>query len=80
MHTGSWWENLREGDSFEDSGVNERIILKWIFRTLNGAQGLDRSDSRQGQIAGFVILKRNRKKISSIAEGFLVSQEGLCFI
>jgi hypothetical protein len=24
---GFWWGNLREGDS----GIDERIILKWIF-------------------------------------------------
>jgi hypothetical protein len=23
------------------SGIDGRIILKWIFKTLNGAQGLD---------------------------------------
>jgi hypothetical protein len=28
MHTGFWWENLSEGDHLEDSGVEERIILK----------------------------------------------------
>jgi len=28
VHTGSWWENIREGDYFENPGVHERIILK----------------------------------------------------
>jgi hypothetical protein len=27
-----WWENLRERDHWEDSGVDGRIILRWIFR------------------------------------------------
>jgi hypothetical protein len=27
-----WWENVRERDHLEDPGVDERIILKWIFR------------------------------------------------
>jgi len=27
-----WWGNLYEGDHFEDSGVDWRIILRWIFR------------------------------------------------
>jgi hypothetical protein len=31
MHTGFWWGNLRERDHLEDLGVDERIILKYIF-------------------------------------------------
>jgi hypothetical protein len=30
--TGFWWGNLREGDHWGDPGVDERIILRWIFR------------------------------------------------
>jgi len=29
---GSWWGNLREIDHLGDSGVDGRIILRWIFR------------------------------------------------
>jgi hypothetical protein len=45
MHTGFWWSNLREGDRFEDSGVDDRIILKLILETWfgRGGHGLDRS-------------------------------------
>ena len=32
MHTGFWWEKLRERDLLEDSGVDGRIILKLIFK------------------------------------------------
>jgi hypothetical protein len=32
MHTGFWWGTLREGEHFEDSGIDGRIILRWIFR------------------------------------------------
>jgi hypothetical protein len=31
-HIGVWWENLRERDHLEDSGVDGRMILRWIFR------------------------------------------------
>jgi hypothetical protein len=27
-----WWGNMRERNHLEDTGVNERIILKWILR------------------------------------------------
>jgi hypothetical protein len=27
-----WWGNLRERDQLEDSGVDGRIILRWILR------------------------------------------------
>jgi hypothetical protein len=32
VHTGSWWENLRERDHLEDPGVDGRMVLRWIFR------------------------------------------------
>jgi hypothetical protein len=31
-YTGFWWGNLREGDHLGDSGLDGRIILRWIFR------------------------------------------------
>jgi hypothetical protein len=29
---GFWWGNLRERDHWRDPGVDERILIKWIFR------------------------------------------------
>jgi hypothetical protein len=32
VNTGFWWRNLRERDNLEDPCIDERIILRWIFR------------------------------------------------
>jgi len=32
VNTGFWWGNLRERDHLEDPGIDESIILRWIFR------------------------------------------------
>jgi len=53
LHTGFWWGELRESDLLENPGIDERIILRWIFRKWDGGRGLDQSDSGQGKVAGF---------------------------
>jgi hypothetical protein len=45
VHTGFWWGDLRKGDHLEDSGIDGRIILKYIFQRLKGECGLHCSDS-----------------------------------
>ena len=30
-YTGFWWGNLRERNHLVDSGVDGRIIVRWIF-------------------------------------------------
>jgi hypothetical protein len=32
VYTAFWWGNLREMDNMEDSGIDGKIILRWIFR------------------------------------------------
>jgi hypothetical protein len=32
VNTGFWWEYLRELDHVEDTDVDGRIILRWIFK------------------------------------------------
>jgi hypothetical protein len=31
-YTGFWWGNLKKRNHLEDSDVDGRIILRWIFR------------------------------------------------
>jgi len=38
-----WWGNLRERDNLGDPGIDERIILRWIFRKWDVGYGLDRA-------------------------------------
>jgi hypothetical protein len=45
MHRGVWWGNLRERGHFENLVVDERIILKWIFKKWD--RGMDWSDLAQ---------------------------------
>jgi len=45
-YTRIWWGSLRERDHWGDPAIDGRIILRWIFRKLDGGRhGLDRSGS-----------------------------------
>jgi len=39
VYTGFWWGYLREGEHFEDPGIDGRIILKYNFK--NWDRGMD---------------------------------------
>jgi hypothetical protein len=40
---GFWWGNLRERDDWGAPGVDERIMLGWLFRKSDVGVGLDRA-------------------------------------
>jgi len=44
-YTGFWWGKLRERDYLGDPGVDDRIILRWIFRKWDVECGLDGAGS-----------------------------------
>jgi hypothetical protein len=46
VHTGFWWRNLSERDNLGDTGIDGSIILRWIFRKLDGG-GVDWIDLAQ---------------------------------
>jgi hypothetical protein len=50
VYTVFWWGNLRDIDHLEDSGVDRRIILSWIFRKWEGGYGLVRAGSGGGHL------------------------------
>jgi hypothetical protein len=37
VDTGFYWGNLRQRHHLENPGIDERIILKWIFEKWDGA-------------------------------------------
>jgi hypothetical protein len=43
VRTGLRWENLKERDHLEESGLDRRVILKFIFMKMDRGHGLDLS-------------------------------------
>ena len=52
MYTSFWRGTLKERDHLEGLDIDERIILKVIFKKLVVWYGLDCSGCGQGQVAG----------------------------
>jgi hypothetical protein len=42
-YTVFWWGNLRKRDHLGHTGVDGRIILRWIFRKYDVGYGLDQA-------------------------------------
>ena len=83
MHTGFWWGKLPERDHLEDSGVDERIKLRWSFRKSDEAMDwidLAQDSDRWRTLVNAVMNLGVHKMlgISCLAENRLASQEGLC--
>jgi hypothetical protein len=46
MHIGYWWENQKERDHWEDQGVSEWTILKWILERWDGKDWIELAQDR----------------------------------
>ena len=57
VHTGFWWRNLTERDDLEDSGADGNIVLKWIFRKLNGGVWTELFRLRLGTRGGLLRMR-----------------------
>jgi hypothetical protein len=55
VYTGFWWGNLRERDHSEDPVVYGRIILRWIFRKLDGFSDVSQDREKRGALVKALI-------------------------
>jgi hypothetical protein len=57
VHTGFWWENLRERGQLEDAGVDGRIILKWSCKSDVGTTWRFSPTSRDSSVGVATMLR-----------------------
>jgi hypothetical protein len=50
VYTGFWWGDLRESDYLEELSIDDRLILKWIYKNWDG--GTDWIDLAQDRDSG----------------------------
>lgn len=65
-------ENLKKRDCLQYIGVDERILLKWVFSKCAGGHKMEWSDSGQGQV-GFYCECGDEISGSVNADNFLTS-------
>jgi hypothetical protein len=46
MRIGYWWESQKEGDHWEDQGIGQWAILKWIFDRWHGMYWIELAQDR----------------------------------
>ena len=85
MCKGCRWGSLRERGHWGDQDVDGAIILRWIFRKLEGVVGTGWNGSGQGQVAGKCGYGEGLSGsinagnfLTSCKVYWLASQEGLC--
>ena len=87
MCKGYWWGSLRERGHWGDQDIDGRIILRWIFRKLEGVVGARWSWLRIGTVAGTCGYGEGLSGsinagnfLTSCKVYWLDSQEGLCYM
>ena len=84
--TGIWWGNLRKRDHLEDTGVDGKIILRWIFRKWDVGVWTGPSWLNIGTVGGHLRMQKwtfgfhKMRGICWLVKNRLTSQEGLCCI
>jgi len=83
--TGCWWGSLKERGHWGDQDVDGRIILRWIFRKLEGVVGAGWIWLRIGTGGGHLwydeVLSGSINAgnfLTSYKVYWLASQDGLC--
>jgi hypothetical protein len=83
--TGCWWGNLRETGHWGDPVIDERIILRWMFRKLEGVVGIGWRWLKIGTGGGHLWVRwgtfwfhKNAGNFLTSCKDWSASHEGLC--